>query len=143
MNLPIASQIWILILLVAQARRPPAAAGPAFRISVSGSPFTETLFKAGFTFTDGKMTDRTPEGLQRLYMAYGANEVYAQIATARSHNRGFGDHSLSKGLERARLAKALDLEFNPELGLFGDYGDIRCQPAPDPSLEKMLPLLRS
>jgi arabinogalactan endo-1,4-beta-galactosidase len=32
---------------------------------------------------------------------------------------------------RARLAKSLNLQFNPELGLFKAYGDVRCQPAPD------------
>ena len=129
-----------------------------FRISLSVSPFTELLFKRGIVFTDGQVTARNPEELQRLYVKYGANEVYARIATTRSYRTGFGDHSLNKGLERARLAKALNLPFNPELGLFNIYGDIRCQPSPDFSeypelkvsgdwtaltLEQMLPALRS
>ena len=129
-----------------------------FRISLSVSPFTELLFKRGIVFTDGQVAARNPEELQRLYVRYGANEVYARIATTRSYRTGFGDHSVNKGLERARLAKALNLPFNPELGLFNIYGDIRCQPSPDFSeypelkvpgdwtaltLEQMLPALRS
>jgi arabinogalactan endo-1,4-beta-galactosidase len=38
---------------------------------------------------------------------------------------------MDRGLERARMAAALHLPFNPELGLFNVYGDIRCQPPPD------------
>ena len=129
-----------------------------FRISLSVSPFTELLFKGGIVFTDGQVTARNAEELQKLYVKYGANEVYARIATTRSYRTGFGDHSVNKGLERARLAKALNLPFNPELGLFNIYGDIRCQPAPDfteypelkvsgdwtaLTLEQMLPALRS
>jgi len=41
------------------------------------------------------------------------------------------------------MAAALNLPFNPELGLFNIYGDIRCQPAPDfadyPSIELAAP----
>jgi arabinogalactan endo-1,4-beta-galactosidase len=129
-----------------------------FRVSVSVSPFTELLFRSGITFTDGKATARNPEDLQRLFVSHGANEVYARIATTQRYRTGFGDHSMDRGLERARMAKALNLPFNPELGLFNIYGDVGCQPAPDFSdypeikvpgpwtsltLEQMLPLLRS
>ncbi len=56
------------------------------------------------------------------------------------------------------MAAALNLPFNPELGLFNIYGDIRCQPPPDFSeypeikipgawntltLEQMIPVLRT
>ncbi len=129
-----------------------------FRISLSVSPFTELVFGAGITFTDGQSGAANPEELQRMFVKYGANEVYARIATTRAYRSGFGDHSLNRGLERARLAKALDLPFNPELGLFDIYGDVRCQPSPDfrdypqlklpgpwtsLKLEQMLPILRS
>ena len=129
-----------------------------FRISLSVSPFTELLFKSGMVFTDGQVTAKNPEELQRLFVKYGANEVYARIATTRAYRMGFGDHSVNRGLERARMAKTLNLPFNPELGLFNIYGDIRCQPSPDFSeypelkvsgawtaltLEQMLPALRS
>src|SRR5580698_1937227 len=95
-----------------------------FRISLSVSPFTELVFGAGITFTDGQSGAANPEELQRMFVKYGANEVYARIATTRAYRSGFGDHSLNRGLERARLAKALDLPFNPELGLFDIYGDV-------------------
>jgi len=113
-----------------------AVAGPAmaqrdFRVSLSVSPFTEILLRTGATFSDGKMTASTPEELQRLFMKHGANEVYARIGTRRAYSVGFGDHSLNKGLERARMAKSLGLPFNPEIGLFSIYGDVRCQPSPD------------
>jgi arabinogalactan endo-1,4-beta-galactosidase len=128
-----------------------------FRVSVSVSPFTELLFRSGITFTDGKVTARNAEELQRLFDSHGANEVYARIATTQKYRTGLGDHSMDRGLERARLAKALNLPFNPELGLFNIYGDVRCQPAPDftdypeiklpgpwtsLTLEQMLPVLR-
>lgn len=102
-----------------------------FRVSLSVSPFTEIVLASGLTFTDGKITAATVDDLQRLFVAHGANEVYARIATTQKYRTGFGDHSMDRGLERGRLAAALKLPFNPELGLFNIYGDIRCQPAPD------------
>ena len=102
-----------------------------FRVSLSVSPFVEIVLGSGLTFTDGTTAASSVESLQRLFAAHGANEVYARIATTRHYSVGFGDHSLTRGLERARLAAALHLPFNPELGLFNIYGDIRCQPAPD------------
>ena len=102
-----------------------------FRISLSVSPFTEARFAAGLMFTDGKITAKNPEELQGLFAAHGANEVYARIATTQKYRIGSGDHSMERGLERARMAAALNLPFNPELGLFNIYGDVRCQPPPD------------
>ncbi|HEY1496292.1 MAG TPA: glycosyl hydrolase 53 family protein [Candidatus Solibacter sp.] len=102
-----------------------------FRVSLSVSPFTDLVLKSGTTFRDGKITATTVEDVQRLFVSHGANEVYARIATTRKYRTGFGDHSMERGLERARMAAALHLPFNPELGLFNIYGDIRCQPAPD------------
>lgn len=101
------------------------------RVSLSVSPFTEMVLAAGSTFRDGQITATTVEQVQRLFLNHGANEVYARIATTRKYRTGFGDHSMERGLERARMAAALHLPFNPELGLFNIYGDIRCQPAPD------------
>lgn len=140
-----------------------AASGPSghsddFRISLSVSPFTEMVLKTGIMFTDGKNTAQTPEELQRLFMKYGSNEVYARIATSHKSTPGFGDHSLELGLARARMARSLGLPFNPEVGLFKVYGDLRCQPSPDFSeypelkvpgpweslqIEQMLPVLRA
>jgi arabinogalactan endo-1,4-beta-galactosidase len=111
----------------------PQSSPPAkdFRISLSISPFAEVRFAGGFVFTDGKVTAKNPEELQRMFAAHGANEVYARIATTQKYRIGNGDHSMERGLERARMAAALNLPFNPELGLFSIYGDIRCQPPPD------------
>lgn len=102
-----------------------------YRVSLSVSPFTEIVLNSGTSFRDGGITATTVEGVQRLFMSHGSNEVYARIATTQKYRTGFGDHSMDRGLERARMAAALHLPFNPELGLFRIYGDIRCQPAPD------------
>ena len=141
-----------LVLLAAERKAP-------FRVSLSVSPFAELVLGQGIRFTDGKRSAATVEDLERLLVAHGATEVYARINTSRSKVRGFGDHTLSKGLERARLARKLALNFNPELGLWRDYGDVRCQPSPDFSdfpeiklpggpwtsltLDQMLPALRA
>jgi len=135
------------------------ASSPAtpFRISISVSPFTEALFARGIVFTDGKVAANNPEELQKMFANHGANEVYARIATTQKYRIGNGDHSMDRGLERARMAAALNLPLNPEFGLFNIYGDIRCQPPPDFSdyteiklpgawntlrLDQMLPVLR-
>ena len=112
----------------------------------------------GVAFTDGTDTAKTPEQLQGIFAKHGANEVYARIATTQKYRSGLGDHSMDRGLDRARLAKALNLPLNPELGLFNVYGDVQCQPPPDfidypeikvpaawtsLTLEQMLPALRA
>lgn len=102
-----------------------------FRVSLSVSPFTEIVLNSGTIFTDGPISATTVEGVQRIFLRHGANEVYARIATTQKYRTGFGDHSMDRGLERARMAAALHVPFNPELGLFNIYGDIRCQPGPD------------
>ena len=137
---------------------PPAAGQIPFRVAVSVSPFAELMFSSGLVYTDGKATAKTVEELQKMFVSHGANEVYARIATSRKNTPGFGDHSLDRGLMRARLAKSLGVPFNPELGLFKAYGDVRCQPSPDFSeypeikvpgdwtsltIDQMLPILRA
>jgi arabinogalactan endo-1,4-beta-galactosidase len=129
-----------------------------FRTSISVSPFAELVFRDGITFTDGKVTAKDPQELQALFIRHGANEVYARVSTAQRYLMGVGDHSMDRALERAKMAKALRVPFNPELGLFNIYGDIRCQPPPDFSgypnirvpgawtsltLEQMIPVLRA
>jgi len=64
---------------------------------------------------------------------------------------------MARALQRATVARSLRIPFNPELGLFHNYGDVRCQPAPDfhdypdirtskpwqsLSLNEMIPVLR-
>jgi arabinogalactan endo-1,4-beta-galactosidase len=149
--------VFSVLLGASSNARPPGRNGN-FRVALSVSPFAEIVLSNGTVFTDGKITAKSVEDLQRLFVAHGATEAYARIATSREKTAGFGDHSLNRGLMRARLAKSLGLPFNPELGLFKFYGDVRCQPSPDFSeypelkvpglwtsltLEQMLPVLRS
>jgi hypothetical protein len=125
-----------LCLLAACAPTRPAAPGrggqPPFRVSLSVSPFTELVLAGGATWTDGTRTAASVEALQRLFMAHGATEVFARIGTRRTLPGADGvDASLARGLERARLAQRLGVPLNPELSLFGSYGDLSCQTAPD------------
>lgn len=112
----------------------PAATGPekhAFRVSLSVSEVTEVLLKAGFSFKDGKTTIRTIEAMQRAFVRHGSTEVWARISTRRYKPIQTVDRTLKRAVQRAKLAKKLGLKFNPEFGLFGSYGDIRGQMAPD------------
>jgi glycosyl hydrolase family 53 len=121
-----------------------AADAEPFRISISVSPFTEAIFDTlnrlvfnprgtVATYTDGTRTATSVGSLEDLYIAHGANEVYVRISTARGHSTSTitEDRSLARGLERARLAVAKNLALNPELGLWGTYGDVGGQPPPD------------
>lgn len=152
----IAASVSAALLASIKARGTPGKLS-TFRAALSVSPFTELVLKEGISYTDGTRTARSTEELQRLFMAHGATEVYARIGTQRRFTYGNHDHSVERGLERARLATKLGLPFNPELGLFAQYGDITHQPEPDfsdyPSLKvprpwhrlslaEMLPILR-
>lgn len=57
-----------------------APAAPVFRVSVSVSPFVETVFRTGTRFTDGTLTATSAEELQRLFVSHRANEVDARIS---------------------------------------------------------------
>lgn len=104
----------------------------SFRNALSISPFTAALLAAGVAYTDGVRTVDSLEGVQRLFMRHGANEVFARIATRRDALQApDAEHGFKMGLEKARLARKLDLPFNPELGLWNVYGDISHQPGPD------------
>ncbi|HEX3701093.1 MAG TPA: glycosyl hydrolase 53 family protein [Phenylobacterium sp.] len=94
-----------------------------FRTSLSVSPFTEAVVHTT-ALTDGAFTARTVPQVQQLFMRHGATEVYARIATRKVAPQGaVAEHGWAKGLERARLARDLGLPFNPELGLWAEYGD--------------------
>lgn len=137
-----------------QARGAPSA---PFRASLSVSPFTEAVLKVT-PLTDGVVTARTPEQAQKLFVRHGATEVYARIATRKVAPQDNAEHGWARGLERARLAHKMRLPFNPELGLWAEYGDVANYqqppdfrdypqirlPGPWPSLtlDQMLPLLR-
>lgn len=94
-----------------------------FRTSLSVSPFTEAVLKVT-TLTDGAFTARTVRQVQDLFVRHGATEIYARIATRKiAPQGGVAEHGWAKGLERARLARDMALPFNPELGLWAEYGD--------------------
>jgi hypothetical protein len=136
-----------------------AADAGSFRIALSVSPFTGTLFDAGAVYSDGKRLASDAPALQQLYVAHGANEVFVRIATELSPPAGSAsDHSYAHALSTAALARSLALPLNPELGLWADYGDVSCQPPPDfsgypdvtvpgpwntLSIDQMVPVLRA
>jgi len=110
----------------------PPDAGVPFRVSVSVSPFAEFLRDHGLSWSDGERSATSVEDLQRLFMAHGATEVFARIGTRRTLPGADGiQASLAAGVERAHLAQRLGLPLNPELSLFGTYGDLGCQTPPD------------
>lgn len=97
-----------------------------FRFALSVSPFTEQLLSDGVVFAEGGATATTVRDVQRLFRGCGGTEVYARIATTNVTHAvsGGAEHGLLRGLERARLARELNMPFNPELGLFRSYGDV-------------------
>lgn len=101
-----------------------APARPAFRNTLSLGLNAERALENGIRFTDGKRTATDVEGLQRLFVAHGATEIYARIGTSRTAKLGALANSLERGLERARLARKLGLALNPELGLWIAYGGV-------------------
>jgi Glycosyl hydrolase family 53 len=134
-----------------------ACAAPGFRNSLSISPFAETVLES-CALTDGISTAGTLAELQQLYNRHGATETYQRIATLKNDNQGDDELGWARGLDRARLSRVLGMPFNPELGLWAQYGDgSSYQQPPDfsdyPSirlpgpwtsltLEEMLPIMR-
>jgi hypothetical protein len=110
-----------------------AFAKPArpFRIALSVSPFTESVL-AEAPLSDGKGTARTVADVQRMFVRHGANEVYQRIACRKVSPQGHAEHGWARGIERAALARQVGLPFNPEIGIFANYGDVaNYQEAPD------------
>lgn len=103
----------------------------SFRVALSVSPFSELMFDAGLSLSDGQTTATDVSELTRLFMRHAGNEVFARISTERAPSAIGEDRSLTRGVARARLATDVSLPLNPELGLFGSYGDHSCQTAPD------------
>lgn len=128
-----------------------------FRNSLSISPHIGDMFSNDYTYQDGDIKASNMEELQKLYIAAGSTEVWARIATKNSNGGGHQSLGESDGIAKARLAKKLNLPFNPELGLWATYGDVSAgQPSPDfsdfpeikvpaewtsLSLDQMLPIL--
>lgn len=96
--------------------------GPAFRNSLSVSPFTESVLKS-VALSDGRGTASTVLEVQELFNRHGASEIYQRIATRKFVPQTDAEAGWARGLERAVLARELGMPFNPELGLFAGYGD--------------------
>jgi hypothetical protein len=89
---------------------------PGWRTSLSViSPFSEEVL-ARYVVSDGTLKAHTIEQEQRLYEHHGATEVYMRIATKKTS-------ATQNGVARASFARSMGLPYNPELGLFGTYGD--------------------
>lgn len=110
---------------------PPPVDNASFRVALSVSPFSELMFDAGLSLNDGQTTAGSVSELAQLFMNHGGNEVFARISTERTASVIGEDRSLARGVSRAGLAVSVALPLNPELGLFGSYGDHSCQTAPD------------
>lgn len=104
-----------------------------FRVALSVSPFTDYVVNRGYTFGDSHgNTAMSVIDLQRLFVNHGATEVYTRISTdRRAVDRGICDHSLQRGIERAILARELNLPLNPEIMVVKSYADVTGQPSPD------------
>ncbi len=101
-----------------------------FRISLSVSPFSESVVTS-LPLTDGVEMATHVGDVQRLLNRHGATEVFVRVATLRDARSGDAEYGFARAIERATLAKNLDMPLNPELGLWAVYGDIRDQPSPD------------
>lgn len=111
---------------------PPPNNAPIFsRVALSISPFSEIIFNAGLSMTDGNVTASSITGLSNLYITHGGNEIFARMSTERTTSAINEDRSLAQAVNRANHAKSLNLALNPELGLFGTYGDGSCQTMPN------------
>lgn len=95
---------------------------------MSASPFTEAAL-APLSLADGRRTARTMRDVQRLFNRHGATEVFVRVATLKNTKSGDAEYGSSHAIERARLARQLDMPLNPELGLWAIYDNVRRQPA--------------
>jgi hypothetical protein len=109
----------------------PPVDNTSFRVALSVSPFSELIFDAGLSLNDGQTTAGSVPELAQLFMNHGGNELFARISTERTASAIGEDRSLARGVSRAGLAASVSQPLNPELGLFGSYGDHSCQTAPD------------
>ena len=94
-----------------------------FRVALSVSPFTESVLGA-VELTDGEMSAKTVREVQLLFNRHGATEIYQRIACRKHSPQGPAQHGWERGLDRARLARDLNMPFNPEIGIFANYGDV-------------------
>lgn len=108
-----------------------------FRTALSISPFIFGEFQKGYVYHAGGLRADTPEALQNVYIAAGATEMFARIATKR---KATGEnpqdinediHTLEQGLALCRIAAKLNIPINPEIMCARTYMDGFIQQAPD------------
>ncbi|WP_025684855.1 glycosyl hydrolase 53 family protein [Paenibacillus maysiensis] len=119
----------------------PAANSENFRLALSVSPFSGSAFNNGYTYSAGELTATNREELEKMYIAAGATEMYARIATKRyptkdnlvngEEDSNANYHTLEQGLELARLAAKLKIPLNPEIMGAYTYMDMERQQAPN------------
>jgi hypothetical protein len=98
---------------------------------LSVSPFTESVLQKG-PLSDGAGVAHNVADVQRLYLRHGATELYQRVACRKLSPQGDAEHGWARAIERAALARSLGLPFNPEIGIFANYGDVATyQEAPD------------
>lgn len=119
----------------------PAMNSEPFRVALSVSPFSGSAFDNGYIYSTGEMQSTNREELEQMYIAAGATEMYARIATKRyptTDNLVNGEedsnanyHTLQQGLELAQLAAKLNIPLNPEIMGAYTYMDMDRQQAPN------------
>lgn len=102
-----------------------------FRVGLSVDPYTESMLDDGITYRYQDQTARTAFELQQIFIECGSTEVWSRIGTSRVVPVGVKENTQAQLQIRARLARELNLPFNPELLLCGRYGDVSQQPPPD------------
>ena len=110
-----------------------------FRMALSVSPFTTSMFRNGYTYQVGDQTAKNLEELERIYINAGATEMFARIATKRHPtpedesvaDSNTNSHTLEQGLALCQLAARLQIPINPEIMCAYIYMDMETQQAPD------------
>jgi len=110
-------------------RRPDTRAD--FRTGLCATSFADGVFKDGVVYEDGLTKAANMLELQRLMMARGGNELFARLGSSRTPGPRSSEASMVAAQRRARLARSVDVAFNPEFLLCAHYGDMAGQPEPD------------
>lgn len=107
-----------------------------FRQALSLSPFSVDAFSNPYTYNANGINATNREELEQLYIAHGATEMFARIATRRkavTEDDKIGDRysSLEEGLELCKIAAKLNIPINPEIMCAYTYMDMDRQQAPN------------
>ena len=112
---------------VARAFAKPARA--RFRNGMCATQYSKEPFSKGIRFEAGRFKATNVVELERLMMAYGSNEFFSRTGSLRGQVAN--DPGFDGTLERAKIARSLNLPLNPEFLLCSSYGDVSRQPPPD------------